>query len=84
MEHLKTIRLTRPQGANYTPASLMHSYAAEHPGARFSSYRGRAVLTIDGTPYGYDHWEIRPAAGEEIVTVYLFPCGSLMKGASQQ
>ena len=70
--------LTVPAGANFTAASLMHRYAAEHK-ADYSSYHGRAVLTIAGIPYGYDHWELTNCGPVDQVTVYLFNCASLIK-----
>lgn len=73
---------TMKRGSNYTPASLMHRFANESGIAQYSNHLGRAVLTICGKRYGFDHWNIADNGdGTETVTVYIFGVDHLIGGA---
>ena len=67
-----------PAGENFTAAGLMHKYAMEN-NLGYACYHGRAVVTIFGVNYGFDHWKIENAGNVYQVTVYLFNCDHLMK-----
>ena len=58
---------------NYSPSSLMHNYARQHPTISFGySKHGNAYLKIAGIHYFYHHWRvIAVSPRSEMVTVYL-------------
>ena len=58
---------------NYSPTSLMHNYARQHPSMSFGYDRyGNAYLEIGGIKYFYHHWRvIAVSPRSEMVTVYL-------------
>lgn len=70
---MELFRITVKRGSNYAPADLMYRYAKEHNSIKYSNHLGRAVLTIDGKKYGFDHWEIVDNGSEtETVNVFIF------------
>lgn len=72
-----TFAIKKAAGSNYSPADLMRQHAREREGYSSSDRYGRAVLTICGTEYGFDHWEIqREKDGSETITVTLFRIGN--------
>lgn len=58
---------------NYTPSSLMHTYAQQHPSASFCyDLNGKPYLLIANVRYYYKHWRIIAVSpNSEMVTVYL-------------
>jgi hypothetical protein len=59
----------------------MYRYAKESGIAQYNNHLGRAILTIGGNSYGFDHWEIDDNNdGTETVNVYIFCVDHLMSG----
>ena len=56
---MRTINLIRPRNANYTPASLLLTYARNNPeaGYKYDEF-GKVHLRIRDEFFVYDHWEI--------------------------
>jgi len=70
---MRTIIIYRSSEANYTPESLLLSYAKTAPGHGFRSDRdGKIFLRIESSYYEYDHWDIEHTDKyTDCVTVYL-------------
>lgn len=80
--NINMFEFRKDKRSNYTPASLMHQFAKESGIAEYSNHMGRAVLTICGKRYGFDHWEITDNGdGTETVKVYIFGVDHLIGGS---
>ena len=58
---------------NYSPSSLMHNYAQQHPSTSFGYDKyGQAYLELANVRYFFDHWSTRSISQHsEMVTVFL-------------
>lgn len=70
---MTSVAMTRHKADNYTPASLLLSYAKTHPGFGYRyDPRSGVYLRHEDKLYRYHHWKIEPLnRTEETVTVYL-------------
>jgi len=63
---------TLPAGSNFTPAGIIYRYAQLH-GLQVVDRYGTKILNFRGVSYKYSSYDIKPAGGCDIVTVWLEP-----------
>ena len=69
---MRTINIIRPRDANYTPASLLLTYARNNPeaGYKYDEF-GKVHLRIRDEFFVYDHWSIKHV-GDGLVNITVF------------